>query len=97
MVVSQKRGTLYRPEDILILITGSPKKVPLMLGNRETLVFLNPNRLGPLFWVAPQTAQYVILGFLISFSVYSLFEAVGLSGLICHTTNPNIIEGIFLI
>ena len=32
-VLSQNKGTQYRPQNTTILITGIPKKVPLILGN----------------------------------------------------------------
>ena len=33
MVVSQNKGTQYRPQYTIVLIIGTPKKVPLILGN----------------------------------------------------------------
>ena len=33
MVVSQNKGSQYRPQDTITLIIGTPKKVPLILGN----------------------------------------------------------------
>ena len=33
MVFSQNRGTQHGPPNTIILIMGSPKKVPLILGN----------------------------------------------------------------
>ena len=34
MVVSQNQGTpIFRPQYIIVLIIGTPKKVPLILGN----------------------------------------------------------------
>ena len=33
MVVSQNEGTQYRPQNIIVLIIGTPKMVPLILGN----------------------------------------------------------------
>ena len=35
VVVSQKRGPQYRPQNTIILIIGTPKKVPLILGNPQ--------------------------------------------------------------
>ena len=33
MVVSNNMGTQYRPPNIIVLTIGTPKKVPLILGN----------------------------------------------------------------
>ena len=33
LVVSQNRGPQYRPQNIIILIIGTPKKVPIILVN----------------------------------------------------------------
>ena len=33
MVVSQNKGTQYRPQNIIVPIMGTPKMVPLILGN----------------------------------------------------------------
>ena len=33
MVVSQNKGAQYRPQNIIVLIMGTPKMVPLILGN----------------------------------------------------------------
>ena len=34
-VVSKKRGPQYRPQHTIVVIMGTPKKVPLILGNRH--------------------------------------------------------------
>ena len=33
MVVSQSKGTQYGPQNTIVLIIWTPKKVPLILGN----------------------------------------------------------------
>ena len=35
MVVSQNKGTQYRPQNTIVLIIGTPKMVPLILGNPQ--------------------------------------------------------------
>ena len=40
MVVSLNRGPQYRPQNTIILIIGTPKKVPLILGNRHIGIIL---------------------------------------------------------
>ena len=35
MVVSQNKGAQYRPQNIIVLIMGTPKIVPLILGNPQ--------------------------------------------------------------
>ena len=44
MVVSLKRGPQYRPQNTIILIMGTPNKVPLILGN--------PHILNPKAWAS---------------------------------------------
>ena len=38
MVVCQNRGTQFRPPNIIILIIGTPKMVPLILGNPQIVL-----------------------------------------------------------
>ena len=33
MVISKNRGNQYRPQQILVLMLGTPRKLPLILGN----------------------------------------------------------------
>ena len=40
VVVSQNKGTPDRPQYIIVLNIGNPKKVPLILGNPHVRVFL---------------------------------------------------------
>ena len=35
LAVSQKRGPQYRPQNTIVLIMGTPKRVPLILGNPQ--------------------------------------------------------------
>ena len=35
LVVSQNKGTQYRPQYTIVLIIGIPRKVPLILGNPQ--------------------------------------------------------------
>ena len=54
MVVSQNEGAQYRPQNTIVLIIWTPKKVPLILGNPHIpSVLANPVEAWGLFsWVA---------------------------------------------
>ena len=41
LVVSLNKGTQYRPQNTIILIMGTPKKVPLILGNYHLVLPAN--------------------------------------------------------
>ena len=38
MVVSQNRGPQFRPQNTIVLIIGTPKMVPLILGNPQIML-----------------------------------------------------------
>ena len=57
MVVSQNKGTQYRPQNTIVLIMGTPKKVPLILGNTHMIPIRDNGHCGenPEMCIAPSS------------------------------------------
>ena len=70
MVVSQNRGPQYEPHYTIVLIIGTPKKVPLILGNPHIQSRCEARR-PLLYWPSPGQAtcarfkglEFKVLGF----------------------------------
>ena len=54
MVVSQNKGPQYRPQYIIILTMGTPKKVPLILGNSPLGGYHDSQALDPKPYLNPK-------------------------------------------
>ena len=58
MLVSQNRGSQYRPPNTIALIMGTPKMVPLILGNPQIIVE-PPNYSSIAFLAFPRPFPYL--------------------------------------
>ena len=70
MVISQNKGTQYGAQDTIILIMGTPQKVPLLLGNPHIDIPKDPSTSlsAPVFCAHEEEGQAgqasIVIGFL---------------------------------
>ena len=61
MVISQNRGPQYRPQNTMILIIGTPKMVPLILGNPQIHTVRHNTIMTSWYTARPKLSSHVYL------------------------------------